>query len=272
MGEAAMSKTSYEFLKVTSADGVGWIEYNRPPINTFNHAMLHEMRAALDALIADEATRVVVIASALERHFSAGAELQLFEGIGREGMRDWAEYCHGIVRVLRGSPKPFLAAIHGLAVGGGLEMTFHCDLRFAADDARIGSPEVNINYLPPIAGTQALARLMGRSRALDYLFRGELIRAEEARDAGLVDFVCPPGKLREEVGAYAAMLATKPPEALAAIRRCVIDGGARSFDEGLALELEHVSDLAATRNFEEGVRAFLERRAPVWGRSVDNET
>jgi enoyl-CoA hydratase/carnithine racemase len=267
-----MSHDTYEFLRVTSADGVGWIEYNRPPINTFNHAMLHEMRAALDAIIADEATRVVVIASALEKHFSAGAELQLFEGIGREGMRDWAEYCHGIVRVLRGSPKPFLAAIHGLAVGGGLEMTFHCDLRFAADDARIGSPEVNINYLPPIAGTQALARLMGRSRALDYLFRGELISAEEARDAGLVDFVCPPGKLRDEVGAYAAMLATKPPEALAAIRRCVIDGGARSFDEGLALELEHVSDLAATRNFEEGVRAFLERRAPVWGRSVDNET
>jgi len=267
-----MSHGTYEFLRVTSADGVGWIEYDRPPINTFNHAMLHEMRAALDALIADEATRVVVIASALEKHFSAGAELQLFDGIGRDGMRDWAEYCHGIVRVLRGSPKPFLAAIHGLAVGGGLEMTFHCDLRFAADTARIGSPEIALNYMPPIAGTQALARLMGRSKALDYLFRGELIGAEEARDAGLVDFVCSPDKLRDEVGAYAAMLATKPPEALAAIRRCVIEGGAKSFHEGLAIELELVSDLAGTRNFEEGVRAFLERRAPVWRRSADNET
>jgi len=205
-----------------------------------------------------------VIASALEKHFSAGAELQLFDGIGRDGMRDWAEYCHGIVRVLRGSPKPFLAAIHGAAVGGGLEITFHCDLRFAAETARIGSPEINLNYLPPIAATQALARLMGRSKALDYLFRGELIGAEEARDAGLVDVVCSPEKLRAEVGAYAAMLATKPPEALAAIRRCVIEGGARSFDEGLAIELDCVTELAGTRNFEEGVRAFLERRAPVW--------
>lgn len=259
-----MSGASYEFLKVTSAGGVGWIEYNRPPINTFNHQMLEEMRAALEASIGDEAVRVIVIASALETHFSAGAELQLFDGIGREGMREWAEYCHGIVRVLRGSPKPLLAAIHGAAVGGGLEMTFHCDLRFAAETARIGSPEVNINYLPPIAGTQALARLMGRSKALDYLFRGELISAAEAHAAGLVDFVCAPETLRDEVAAYAAMLASKPPEALAAIRRCVIDGGARSFEDGMAIELDCVSDLAATGNFEEGVRAFLERRAPVW--------
>ena len=257
-------QASYEYLKVATAEGVGWIEYDRPPINAFNHAMLHEMRAALDALIADDGTRVVVIASALEKHFSAGADLALFDGIGREGMRDWAEYCHGIVYVLRGSPKPFLAAIHGAAVGGGLEMTFHCDLRFAAEDARIGSPEVNINYLPPIAGTQALARLMGRSKALDYLFRGELISAAEAQAAGLVDFVFPPDRLREEVGTYAAMLAGKPPEALAAIRRCVIDGGARSFEEGLAIELDLVTELAGTRNFEEGVRAFLERRRPDW--------
>jgi len=259
-----MSEASYEFLKVTSADGVGWIEYNRPPINTFNHKMLEEVRGALDALIADAGTRVVVIASALEKHFSAGAELQLFDGIGRDGMRDWAEYCHGIVRVLRRSPKPFLAAIHGAAVGGGLEITFRCDLRFAAETARIGSPEINLNYLPPIAATQALARLMGRSKALDYLFRGELISAAEAREAGLVDVVCPPEKLRAEVGAYAAMLPTRPPEALAAIRRCVIEGGAKSFDEGLAIELDCVTELAGTRNFEEGVRAFLERRAPVW--------
>lgn len=266
------SDTSYEFLKVTSADGVGWIEYNRPPINTFNHQMLHEMRAALEALIADAGTRVVVIASALEKHFSAGAELQLFQGIGRDGMRDWADYCHGIVRILRGAPKPFLAAIHGAAVGGGLEITFHCDLRFAAETARIGSPEINLNYLPPIAATQALARLMGRSRALDYLFRGELISAEEARAAGLVDFVCPSEKLRHEVADYAAMLATRPPEALAAIRRCVIDGGARSFEEGMAIELDCVSELAATRNFEEGVRAFLERRPPVWERAADKKS
>jgi enoyl-CoA hydratase/carnithine racemase len=255
---------AYEFLKVASADGIGWIEYNRPPINAFNHQMLHEMRAALDASIADEEIRVVVIASALEKHFSAGAELQLFDGIGRDGMRDWAEYCHGIVGVLRASPKPLLAAIHGAAVGGGLEMTFHCDLRFAAESARIGSPEVNINYLPPIAGTQALARLMGRSKALDYLYRGELLSAVEARHAGLVDFVCPPEKLRAEVIQYAAMLVGKPAEALAAIRRCVIEGGGMSFAEGLAIELECVSALAGTRNFEEGVRAFLERRAPAW--------
>ena len=254
----------YEFLNVSVEDKVGWIEYNRPPINAFNHQMLHEMRSALDALIAEPRCRVVVIGSALEKHFSAGAELQIFDGIGAKGMRDWAEFCHGIVGVLRASPKPFLAAIHGAAVGGGLEMTFHCDLRFAAATARIGSPEVNLNFVPPIAGTQGLARIMGRSKALDYLYRGELLNAAEAQAAGLVDFVYPPAHLHEEVAAYAAMLATKPPEALAAIRRCVIEGGVRTFSEGLAIELDSVVELAGTKNFEEGVRAFLGRRPPEW--------
>ena len=207
---------------------------------------------------------MVVIASTLEKHFSAGADLQLFDGISREGMADLAAISHGIVQTVRGSPKPILAAIHGAAVGGGLEITFHCDRRFAAADARIGSPEVHLNFVPPIAGTQGLVRLMGRSNALDYLYRGDLISAEEAKEIGLVDIVCPPNALRDEVTAYAAMLAEKPPEALAAIRRCVIDGGARAFEDGLAIELDCVTGLTETANFQEGVRAFLERRAPNW--------
>jgi len=254
----------YELLKVRIDERVGWIEYDRPPINTFNHPMLEEVRAALGALIADDGCRAIVIASALDKHFSAGAELQLFDGIGSDGMRAWCAFCHDIVRVMRASTKPLLAALHGAAVGGGLEMTFHCDRRFAAADARIGSPEVNINFVPPIAGTQGLARLMGRSRALDYLYRGELLTADEAKAAGLVDVVCPPGELRAQVQAYGAALAEKPPEALAAIRRCVVEGGAAAFEDGMAIELEAAAGLAGTDNFQEGVRAFIERRAPVW--------
>ena len=126
------------------------------------------------------------------------------------------------------------AAIHGIAVGGGLEMTLHCDLRFAATDARLGQPEVNINNIPPIAATQALARLIGRPRAIRLLYDGKMISAQEAHHIGLVDTLVAPNELRAVVQAYGKTLAAKPPEALAAIRRAVTLGGGMSFDNGLA--------------------------------------
>ena len=129
--------------------------------------------------------------------------------------------CHDIVRLLRASPKPLLAAIHGTAVGGGLEITLHCDLRFAAADARLGQPEINIGFIPPIATTQALARLIGRPRAIRYLYDGAPGRRRRRRcNWGLVDELLEPAGLR---GARARLeeLAAKSPAALAAIRRTV---------------------------------------------------
>ena len=157
-----------------------------------------------------------------------------------------------------------LAAINGTAVGGGLEMTLHCDLRFAATDARFGQPEIKIAFIPPIATTQALARLIGRPRAIRYLYEGGLVPAAEALSWGLVDELVEPGQLRARVQAYAEELAAKPAEALAAIRRTVTLGGGMTFDEGLAYEKETVVALAGTPDFKEGVEAFLAKRPPVW--------
>src|SRR4029078_7404689 len=140
-------------------------------------------------------------------------------------MLRWAERCHEIVRLLRGSPKPLLAAINGTAVGGGLEMTLHCDLRFAATDARLGQPEINIGFIPPIATTQALARLIGRPRAIRYLYEGGLVPAGEALKGGVWTELVEPAALGAHVQAYAETLAAKSPAALAAIRRTVTLGG-----------------------------------------------
>ena len=178
----------------------------------------------------------------------------------------WAERCHEIVRLLRGSPKPLLAAINGTAVGGGLEMTLHCDLRFAATDARLGQPEINIGFIPPIATTQALARLIGRPRAIRYLYDGGLVPAAEALDWGLLDELVEPAGLRARVQAYGEELAAKSPAALAAIRRTVTLGGGMTFEDGMAFELETVVQLAGTPDFAEGVDAFLAKRPPVWPR------
>jgi enoyl-CoA hydratase/carnithine racemase len=251
-------------IRVTNRNRVGWLEFNRPPVNAFTPDMVEEVRDAIAAALGDPAVRVMVLASAVERYFSAGADLNVFKGMTGDGMRTWANRCHDIVRLLRGSPKPLLAAINGTAVGGGLEMTLHCDLRFAATDARLGQPEINIGFIPPIATTQALARLIGRPRAIRYLYDGKLVAAAEALDWGLVDELVEPAALRERVQAYGETLAAKSPAALAAIRRTVTLGGGLSFEDGMKYELETVVALADTPDFAEGVDAFLAKRPPVW--------
>ncbi len=253
-------------IRFTIENHIGWLEFNRPPVHAFTHEMVEETRNGIAAALVDPTVRVLVLASAVERYFSAGADLNAFKGMTGEWMRRWAERCHDIVRLLRESPKPLLAAIHGTAVGGGLEMTLHCDLRFAASDARLGQPEVHIGFIPPIATTQALARLIGRPRAIRYLYEGGLVPATEALQWGLVDELVEPAGLRKRVQAYAEELASRSPAALAAIRRTVTLGGGMTFEEGRALELETVVELAKSPDFAEGVDAFLTKRSPVWRR------
>jgi len=255
---------TYEFLKIHVEDRVAWIEYRRPPLNAIDWTMLREIPTALDTLLADSDVRVIVFASALEKYFSTGADLRVFEAMKQEEMREWVQTCHALVRQIRQARKPLLGAIHGTAVGGGLEIVLHCDVRFAAADARLGQPEINIGFIPPVGTTLSLSRLLGRSRALRFLYEGTLISAEEAERIGLVDFVVQPERLREEVQSYAAALARKPAEAIAAIRRCITLGPDMPFEDALAMELEAAVHLSGTPDFSEGIRAFREKRPPKW--------
>jgi len=150
---------NYQYLNVLTKDRVGWIEYNRPPVNAFNWEKLREVPAALEFLLNDPHVRVIVFASAIEKYFSAGADLQVFDGIGTKDMEEWVSICHGLVTQMRRANKPLLAAIRGIAVGGGLEMVLHCDIRFAAADARLGQPEINIGFIPSVGTTQSLVWL-----------------------------------------------------------------------------------------------------------------
>ena len=254
----------FNFIDLQVQGPVGWYRFNRGPRNSVHWEMLYELAPAFEALLADEDVGVIVIASALGGYFNTGADVGAFKGVAGERMRDWVRETHGLVRLLRGSPKPVLAAINGVAVGGGLEMTLHADLRVAASDARLGQPEVNIGFIPPVGGTQGLVRLVGRSHAFRMLYGGELMDAEVAHEIGLVDFVVAPEDLEHEVQAYGEMLATKPANTLTAIRRCLVDGGGAAFDDGLAIEKDQASALVDHPNFQEGVTAFSEKRNPEW--------
>ncbi len=254
----------FEFIDLDIRGPVGWYRLRRPPRNAFHWEMLHETVPAFHELEGREDVRVIVLASALERHFSVGADIESFQGVTGERMAEWVDATHRLAGTIRGLRKPVLAAINGTAVGGGLEMTFHADLRFAAADARLGQPEINIAFIPPVAGTQALVRLVGRANAFRILSEGELMGAAAAREIGLVDFVVPPERLVDEVQRHAEMLARRPPNALAAIRRCLIEGGGGTFADGMAIEAAEATALADHPNFAEGVAAFLARRPPRW--------
>jgi enoyl-CoA hydratase/carnithine racemase len=258
---------SPQSVRLTVDRRVGWIEYARPPVNAINWQMLDAIHDAIAAMIGDPQARVVVLASAVESYFSAGADLKEFKDMRGEAMHRWVDKCHQIVRLLRHSPKPLLAAINGTAVGGGLEMTLHCDLRLAADNARFGQPEIQIAFIPPVGTTQALARLLGRPKAIRYLYEGRTVSAAEALDWGLIDEIVPAQDLRRRVQSYGEELAAKPAAALAAIRRTVTLGGGMTFEDGLALERDTATALADTADFAEGIEAFLQKRRPQWSGS-----
>jgi enoyl-CoA hydratase/carnithine racemase len=254
----------FENISVRVENQVGWLEYNRPPVNAVHWEMLREMPQAIQSLLEDDDVRVIAIASALEKHFSTGADLQVFAEIDVKGMREWMTIVHSLVKTLRASPKPLLAAIHGMAVGLGAELVMHCDQRFAASNARFGQPEININIVPGVGTTQSLARLLGRTRAIRFLYDGAIISAQEALAIGMVDEIVDPEELRETVQKYGETLASKPPEGLAAIRQTITSGMDLPFDEGLKIEFEKILELVQTANFKEGISAFLEKRDPKW--------
>ncbi|MFC3228994.1 enoyl-CoA hydratase/isomerase family protein [Marinibaculum pumilum] len=255
---------AYRSIDLEVRQGVGWLRFNRTPVNAVDWAMMGEMHDGFVDLVGRPEVRVVVIASALERYFSAGADIQTFRDTDDDGVRRWIAMAQRLALAVRAADKPVLAAINGTAVGGGLEMVLHADLRFAASDARFGQPEVNIAFIPPVGGTQGLVRLVGRGAAFRILYDGTLIDAEQALAIGLVDELVAPETLVDRVQAYATGLASKPANALAAIRRCLIDGGAMAFADGLAVEKAQAEALAGHPNFREGIAAFLEKRKPGW--------
>ena len=141
--------TEYKDISLHVKNRVGWVDFNRRPVNARDWDMVQEIHAAVRQYQADPVVGVIVLGRALERYFSTGADIVFFKDMSKAQMVDWTNLAHELVRTLRHSEKPLLAAVHDIAVSGGLEMTLHCDLRFAATDARLGQPEVNIKLFPP---------------------------------------------------------------------------------------------------------------------------
>lgn len=244
---------------------VATIVLNAPPHNPIGMAAVDRLEALVPALGADRAVRAVVVTGAGERSFSVGADIREFgKGVARMTLEGFIAQRLRVLAAVERLEKPVICAIRGACVGGGLELALACHFRIAAEGARVGLPEIELGIVPAWGGTQRLARTVGRAHALDLILRAKKIGADEALRIGLVHEVCPPGELRERAGALARELAEKPPFAVAGVLRAVVQGVELPLDAGLALELEALVRTSTSRDAQEGVTAFLEKRKPVF--------
>jgi enoyl-CoA hydratase len=241
---------------------VATVTINRPDkLNALNAATRVGLLAALDALEKNAEVRVVILTGAGEKAFVAGADIGEFEG-----RTPVAQYrvmsAPSVFDAADRFPKPIIAAINGFCLGGGCELAMACDVRLAADTAKLGQPEVNLGILPGGGGTQRLPRLVGLGNAFKLLYTGELIGAAEALRIGLVDEVVPPAELLPRAQALAAAIAAKSPVALRLIKEALRASARAPLDEGLRLERVLFGLAFSSEDKVEGVNAFLEKRKP----------
>lgn len=242
-------------------DGVATVSVNRPEKrNALNEPTRVELRAAFEEAVEDDDVRAIVLRGEGDA-FISGGDLETLASLDMlEAMEYKATYAQGLNNYIASLPKPTVAAIDGYALGGGLEMALACDIRLAANDAKVGFPEVNVGIFPGGGGTQRLTAVVGASVARELIYTGRIIEADEAADLGILNHLYDPDEFEASVDEFAADLASKPPVALQLAKRSI--DRAVELEAGLDFELLAGTILFGTEDQKEGARAFLEDREP----------
>ncbi|WP_228942607.1 enoyl-CoA hydratase/isomerase family protein [Nocardioides sp. Leaf374] len=247
-----------ELVRLEVADGVGTIRLDRPKMNAISVQVQEEIRAAAaEATDRDDVRAVVVYGG--ERVFAAGNDVKEMADMSHVDMVKRSGPLQSAVTAVARIPKPVVAAVTGYALGGGCELALAADVRFAADDAVLGQPEVLLGIIPGAGGTQRLSRLVGPSRAKDIIFTGRFVGAEEALAIGLVDRLYPAASVYEEAVAWARQFSTAAAYAVRAAKECVDRGLETDLETGLEIERQQFAALFATRDREIGMTSFVEQ-------------
>jgi enoyl-CoA hydratase len=233
-------------------------------LNALNTQTLDELRRALLELKHDQAIRAVIVTGAGEKSFIAGADINELAVQTPTSGREHAIAGQQVLALIEQLGKPVIAAINGYALGGGCELAMACTIRLAADTAKLGQPEINLGLIPGYAGTQRLARIVGKGRALELLLSGDQVTAQEAHRLGLVNRIVPAAELMAEARKLAATLASKAPIAIRYILEAVNQGLEMPFAQAQTFEATLFGLVASTGDMREGTAAFLEKRTPVF--------
>ena len=251
-----------------SEDQIGFITLDNPPANSYDRAFMEELGHAIIDAAGDDAGKVIILRSSSPKFFSAGADVKAFAQQDAEESMAMIELAHQGLGRIASIPKIFIALIQGHALGGGLELALACDLRFGARGSyKLGTPEVTLGLLPGNGGTQRLPRLIGLSRALDMMITGRRITPGHAHALGILDRLLPAADAEAMTLEYARGLAGGAAEAIGAIKQAAVGGLELQLEDGLTRERELVARLFRSRDAQEGLKAFIEKREPVFGQT-----
>jgi enoyl-CoA hydratase len=250
-------------------DNIALITLNRPgKLNALNYALIEHLMAVLDTIETDDGVRAVILTGAGERAFSAGADIHEFSGSVRQGrdtaIRDFVRRGQAMTARLEAFRKPVIAAVNGLAFGGGCEITEAVHLAIASERARFAKPEIALGMPPTFGGTQRLPRLAGRKRALELLLTGDPFPPQRALEIGLVNMVVPHDELLLAARQLANRIIRHSPRAVGSIITAVTRGLNMAIAEGLQVESEQFAALVPSHDLGEGINAWLERRPPLY--------
>jgi enoyl-CoA hydratase/carnithine racemase len=251
---------TYETLLLGREDAIAVITLNRPPANAISEALIRELNHALNELREDDGVRAVVITGSGDRIFCGGADLgSAFSGGDVEA---FIRFGYSVMRKIERFSKPIVAAINGHAIGGGCEIAMACHLRLLKETARMGQTESNLGIIPGYGGTQRLPRLIGRTKALEFLLLGTQIPAQECLALGLVNRLCREGETLNDAKALARHLARRAPLATAAIIKAVDEGLESPMARSIDVEIDAFMPTLRSEDAAEGIQAFFAKREP----------
>jgi len=254
----------WQYIRTEVEERIATLTIDHPPVNSFNTQVVTELNEAVDQLLADEEVKAVVITGGGTNAFVAGADIpeirKLLDQPG--GLKMASELGQALFLKIERASKPFIAAINGYCLGGGLELAMACHMRVCADRARLGQPEINLGIIPGWGGTQRLARIVGKGKAIELILTGDMITAQEAYRLGLVNKVVPTGAVLKEARGLARKIVSKSKLPVAAALRAISEGLQLPLEEGLKIEAEEFGKLEEAADAREGISAFLEKRQP----------
>lgn len=255
--------SEYANVKINIEERVAVLSLDHPRANTLDRATIEDLDKAIDELIADDRAKVIIITGAGRLAFSAGADVnEMGTARSAEEVKEFILKGHAVFGKVAACPKPVIAAINAMALGGGLELALACHIRIASERARIGQPESNLGIIPGWGGTQRLPRLIGAAKAIEMILTGDPIDAQEAFRLGLVNKVAPADEVLSEAMSLAGKIAAKSRLTNEASLRAVYGGLKTTLAEGLLLEVDQFSALLGSRDASEGISAFLQKRQP----------
>jgi len=255
----------YELLNVQKIEKVAVIEMDNGPVNSLSAKLATELYDCFKSLANDSSVHVVVLRGKGEKFFIAGADIKEFpEWISTSGPDESVCRNHQLINYIEAFPKPTIAFLNGIALGGGLEVAMAFDLRFSEKHAKLGVPEINLGIFPGAGGTQRLTKLVGKARAFEMMYSGTPITAEQALHYGLLNGVFATGEGIEQVLNIAHGLASKSSYALQSLKQAVLFGEENSFEAAIENEKELFTKMFEHPDAIEGIQAFIEKRKPIF--------